>query len=136
MAAHWSPRAEHIIKRLMVEAPPANDDWVRAQAERLTALPVFQDMGGCWFLHPIGEVVTTSEEGWPGEVVVVYTDRVKLLQALVGGLKRYPQLAELLPAREPEARDCPCRDHELFRSGKILCGSCGGVGWLPAQVEQ
>jgi hypothetical protein len=58
-------------------------------------------------------------------------DRLWVLSALVAGIVRHPELRALLPVRPPDAIDCHCREHPLLASDKVLCGECGGIGWLP-----
>jgi hypothetical protein len=96
------------------------------------ALPLYPGWTETIGIRPDGEIVQWSTEGdYPGLRAV--EDRLWVLSALVAGAKRYPELRALLPERPAGAVDCQCRDHPLFVSGKVLCGTCGGVGWLPAE---
>jgi len=57
--------------------------------------------------------------------------------ALVLGSKHMPALAELLPARPPEAADCQrCqgRGSRKFGPVNIICLKCVGLGW-PGAAE-
>ena len=107
---------------------PWCEEWVARQAQQLGALPLGQDLWAHWFLRPNGEVVITD-----GEVTVVYSDRVTVFQALIGGLKHYPELAGLLPRGEPGVREGPGPGPASFVSRTVLCPQCCGTGWLPAE---
>ena len=85
-----------------------------------------------YFLRPNGEVVIVGADFDQPNVDTVCTERVRVLMMLVWAAERYPALGTLLPPREPGAVDCRCLEHpDLFGPGKILCGECGGFGWLP-----
>ena len=106
--------------------------WQSRYVAEFGALPLY--LG--WFetigIRPGGEVITWSTEGeFAGTRPV--EERTCVVSALVAGSERFPELRQLLPEREPGATDCPCRNHPLVASGQVLCGECGGVGWLPAQ---
>jgi len=123
------PKFGDIVRGLLRRAAtaPRFDEWVQQQAQQLGALPVGWDLWSHWFLRPDGEVIVAD-----GEETVTRSDRIGVIQALVGGQKYYPELTALLPERELGAVDCACRSIELFRLGKAICSQCGGVGWLPA----
>jgi len=128
----WSPEAEQTVSRLMAARPP-RDEWVRRHAHRLGALFAGWDLWSCWFLRPSGEVVIVGEDDTRPESENVYSDRGHVLSAISGAARLYPELVELLPAREPGAVDCMCVGIPVFSPGKVICSVCGGVGWLPAQ---
>src|SRR5262249_46280031 len=96
----WSPQAEQAVRRLMGEALWPDDPWVQEQAERLSALPIGLDMWSWWFLSPAGEVILVDGECEVGKTTR-FTDRVRVLSALVWGSELYPELREVLPPREP-----------------------------------
>jgi hypothetical protein len=130
----WSPRAEQVVSRLIAELPPEQLDPARTHAARLSALPIGGSMWADYYLRPNGEVVIVGADFDHPDVDSVYTDRLRVLSALVWGSERYPELRELLPPREPGATDCPCLRHpNFFGPGKVICPECGGVGWLPAR---
>jgi hypothetical protein len=80
-------------------------------------------------------MVRWSTEGEYGGVRAL-EDATWVLPALVTGAKRYPELSVLLPQRPANAIDCACRDHPLLASGKVLCGRCGGLGWLGSDEQR
>ena len=104
--------------------------WESRFVAQFAALPLYLGWTETIGIRPDGDVVCWSTEGNYAGVRPV-EDRTWALSALVVGARRYPELAALLPKRPPGAVDCPCRKHQLFASGKVLCGECGGIGWLP-----
>lgn len=125
----WSPRHEQIVAELIAELPP---EHAGGHAARLSALPIGGSMWADYYLRPNGEVVIVGDDFDKPDEDTVHTDPVRVLGVMVWGSRRYPELIELLPTREPGARDCPCiRAPSIFGLGKHICGECGGVGWLP-----
>ena len=125
----WSQRAESALRKLMVDRPP-KDEWVRERADRLSALFAGWDLWSCWFLRPTGEVIIVGED----DSECVYSDRQHVLRAISGASRLYPEMVGLLPEREFGASDCDCAGHpQVFGPGKVICPTCGGLGWLPAQ---
>ncbi len=104
--------------------------WEAPFVAEFDALPLYVGWVETVGVRPDGEVVRWSTEGDYAGVRAV-EDRVWVLSALVDGSRRYPELAALIPERPPDAADCPCRGQPVFASGVVLCGECGGVGWLP-----
>ena len=129
----WTPEAErlveHLIARLMATRLP---EQTRSEVTRLNALPIAGSMWAAYYLRPTGEVVVVGEDyDRPGEDSI-YTDRARVLQAVVMGCRLYPELRALVPKRVPGATDCQCVQHpELFGPDGVICPECGGVGWLP-----
>jgi hypothetical protein len=104
--------------------------WAAPSVAEFGALPLYLGWTETLGIRPDGAVVRWSTEGEYAGVRPV-ADRTWLLTALVEGARRYPELVALLPERTPGATDCACRNHPLVTSGKVLCGECGGIGWLP-----
>lgn len=129
----WSSRAEQVVSRLIAGLPPEQLDPTRTHTARLGALHIGGSMWADYYLRPNGEVVIVGEDDDHPEVDTVYTDRSHVLRTLVWGAQRYPELRELLPARPADAVDCGCRQVPIFSEGKVLCSTCGALGWLPAQ---
>lgn len=129
-AAVWSRQTESIISRLIHERPP-EDAWTRQQADRVGALFVGWDLWSCWFLRPTGEVVLVNEELMVAADVSV-TDPGDRLRALVWAATKYPELAALLPLREPDAPECPWTANPRFHdANEVRCPICFGLGWVP-----
>lgn len=129
----WSLRAAEVVTRLIAGLPADLHPDTRANAVRLGALPIGWSMWADYYLRPDGvAVVIGADEDRPDEVTVD-ADPVRVLGLLVWGSQRYAELHELLPACPADAADCPCCQHPRFSGpGKLICPTCGGVGWLPA----
>ena len=131
----WSPEDEQTVRRLMAERSP-QDEWLRGHADRLGAMFAGWDLWSCWFLRPDGKVIIVGEDMDTPESESMYSDRRHTLTALSLASRLYPELAWLLPVREPGAVDCVCVGHpRVFGPGKVICQWCGGVGWLPSQKQ-
>jgi len=103
--------------------------WESRFVAEFAALPLYAGWTETIGIRPDGEVIRWSTEGdYPGVRPVV--DWISVLSALVTGTTRHPELRLLLPERPPGAVDCWCRNHPLLASGQVLCGTCGGIGWL------
>jgi hypothetical protein len=104
--------------------------WQSTYVAEFGALPLYLGWTETIGIRPDGEIIRWSTEGeFAGARPL--DDRDWVLPALVDGVARYPELRPLLPERRAEAVDCPCRAYPLFASGKVICGQCDGLGWLP-----
>ncbi len=108
---------------------PERLQWHAPYVAEFGALPLYAGWTETIGVRPDGQIVRWSTEGEYSGVRLV-EERRWVLSALVTGTERYPELRALLPARPRDAVDCQCRNHPLFAPGKMLCGICGGVGWL------
>ena len=105
--------------------------WLAPYVTQYDALPLYPGWTETIGIRPDGELVRWSTEGdFDGTRPV--EDWSWALAALVAGADGYPELRPFLPVRGPGAVDCPCRAIPLCVSGKVICGECGGLGWLPA----
>lgn len=92
------------------------------------ALPLYWDVGGCMALRPDGRVVSVV---WSApEQSFRDAPAGFALAALVSGTARHPELAALLPGREPHHRDCPNCASEGLLEGNAFCGVCFGLGFV------
>ena len=110
---------------------------LRRLAAELKVLPMFLDFGGCYGVRPNGEIVSFSWDE-PYKLEAENDPRVRNI-VLFQGAKKYPELEELVPARPPDAVECPdCKGTGVFQGlaehgivpQNIVC-YCGGIGWLP-----
>lgn len=133
LAAFVADPAPYLIK----SDPPLD---LRALAARVHLLPVVLDMGGYLGLRPTGAVASVAWDE-PDRPAPVDDLRIRNLVHHRAGL-RYPALADLAPARPPDARACPSCDGSGQPAGlpphlaaRIPC-ECGGLGWLPARPRR
>jgi len=128
----WTSRAEQVVSRLIAEISPERlDPTTRANVVRLHALHIGSSLWADYYLRSNGEVVVVGGDFDHPEIDSVSSDPGEVLSMIVWGSRRYPELRELLPVRPSNAFACPCRRHPLFAEGKVLCPTCGGMGWLP-----
>jgi hypothetical protein len=117
------------VARFPVDAPDRLK-WLVGYVAEFGALPLYVGWTETIGIQTDGQFIRWSTEGeYAGALPLEDTNWV--VPALVIGVEWYPELRSLLPRRGPEAVDCPCRAHPLLASGKLLCGECGGLGWLP-----
>jgi hypothetical protein len=128
----WSISAEQTVVRLLARPLPQNNPEVIAEARRLGAIPIGWDLWSHYFLRPDGTLVRVNMEGFEDgrEKEEVFTDRVHVLWALVHGSELYPELGDLIPAREAGAQDCECIKYPPVLA-RVFCPRCGNVRWLP-----
>lgn len=119
------------IASYSTEAPPELQ-WASPFVAEFGALPLYFGWTEIIALRPHGGLVCWSTEAQHAGLQSLQ-DRSWVLPALVAGANRYPQLRVLLPERPPGAVDCPCLKHPLLASNQVLCGNCGGLGWLATE---
>jgi hypothetical protein len=98
------------------------------------ALPLFGTLGEVWLLRPDGTLWRSDAdyglalEPLPEDLHVI---------AIVQGVKRYPWLRELLPARPQKALVCPeCGgDGQLGPQKAFFCRRCRALGWVEVSAE-
>lgn len=130
----WSSHAEQVVTQLIAELSAERRDPTVTHAARLGALPIGCDMWSDYYLRPNGDVVIVGEDLRHPDVDSVHRDHSRLMSVLVWGSERYPQLKDLIPARPDGATDCECKLWpEWFIQKRLICGTCGGVGWIPKE---
>jgi hypothetical protein len=119
------------IAHYAAEATEPYQKWEAPDVIAFEALPLIRHWFETFGLRADGEIVRWHTDGldpYPG--VKPVDDRIDQLSALVEGARRYPELRSLLPPREPGSLDCPCMEHSVFASGRLICRECGGLGWV------
>jgi hypothetical protein len=111
---------------------PESLQWATRFVSEFAALPLYFGWTETIALHPDGRLVCWSTEGEYAGVRPL-EDRDWVVPALMAGADCYPELRALLPERPAGAVDCPCLKHPLFASRRVLCGKCGGLGWLATE---
>lgn len=120
------------------DVSPAVKTNLRVIAGELNVLPVLFDWFECWGIHPNGEITLFQYEK-------PYKVRTETNQKIINivffdAAKKYSELEELFPVRNPESIVCPGCDgtgimkefaHIESLAKSIRC-NCGGVGWLPS----
>jgi hypothetical protein len=129
VSAELASFIEARIEAFPIEVPEIHRDEAPFVA-RFGGLPLYYGWGATIAIRPDGQMVEWNTDGCQPVL-----ERMWVVAALITGSKRYPELKELLPVREPGAVDCSCREHPIFASGKLECGECGGIGWLPAPLQ-
>jgi hypothetical protein len=128
-----SPEVAARIAARIAEYPadaPEKSQWLAPYVAQHGALPLYAGWTETIGIRPDGELIRWStEDDFDGTRPV--EDRSWVLTALVAGANGYPELRPLLPVRGPDAVDCACRAIPLCVSGTVICGECGGLGWLP-----
>lgn len=121
----------------IIGGDPALD--LRVLAAELRLLPALLDSGGCFGLHPSGEVMSFP---WDEPRVLRSEPEARVRNIVVyrASLK-YPSLAALVPHRPANAVTCPscggsgrCLDLPVRLAEYVVC-SCGGLGWLAESAE-
>ena len=129
---HFAATIEELIHQFLADSSP-DPNGLRQVASRSHVLPLWLDMGGCFAVHPSGQMVSF---GWdtPGELRVEAEPRIRNMAICVGS-EKYPALREFIPTRPIDAVQCPhCQGKgkppEVEFIHNLVC-YCGGLGWLP-----
>jgi hypothetical protein len=104
---------------------------LRKLAAEIQALPLVQDMGGCYAIRCNGDIVSFAWDS-PDQIDREEDPRIRNM-AIFQGSRKYPALRALIPPRPAIARTCPqCQGRgELpVPMTRVIC-YCGGLGWLP-----
>jgi hypothetical protein len=126
LPAHLSTLIELRIEQYLTG--PADD--TRASARTHRALPVYADVDGTLFLTPTGEVLMKRGQDANAPLVPEQSAHARVV-ALIAAAERFPELAEIIPARPASATTCQdCEGEGKVLNGMIRCGNCSGLGWL------
>jgi hypothetical protein len=90
----------------------------------------------CYAIKPNGDIIIFELEN-PSKFEIEKNPRI-INTVLFSGIKKYPDLKELMPVRSATDVDCPyCEGsgveptaEKLNLTDKIACW-CGGLGWIP-----
>lgn len=103
-------------------------------ARKYNALPLGFDFIAYTFITPNGEVIWHDFQDDFGKV----NDSQHLINALVYGKRRYPQLEKFIPDRSDESKTCPvCKGTGIWKNSKNVvtgepgnCIVCATLGWV------
>lgn len=111
-------------------------DWVRLSVQRHRFLPLYLGWTASFGIRSDGSLVRWEHDESLDSVHEL-TDEFWRRTALFQGLKRYPELRELIPARPATAVDCHvCKGTGGFLGRPELVCECGGAGWVvPDEVR-
>ena len=113
---------------------PPSDYHIDAEGRRHGAIALMGSIGSTWLLRPDGTFWDVDFDF--GKPLTPLESKFHVT-APVAGAKRYPWLAELLPPRPSDGRDCPvCSGQGVVRppnatgGNGILCPNCSALGWV------
>jgi hypothetical protein len=127
------------IENRIAEALAADDptvEWLKPAVRTHRFLPLYLGWSSTLGLRPDGSFVRWDHEASPTELRPLRDGLWRRL-AIFQGIKRYPELEALLPARPDEAVPCGAcgGSGELAGSPQLVC-ECGGAGWqIPGEEK-
>jgi len=125
----WSEQLATLVRTLQRSASRA-PGWEKAAAERFHALPVYSDASATLLLSASGELLQIADAD---DAACPLEDPLWARIARASAVRRYPELQGLLPPRQASALDCrTCAGKGSVAN--VLCGVCGGYGWLEPLV--
>lgn len=104
--------------------------WLRRRIRDSRFLPLYVGWSATLGIrcdHTYVRIDNEVEDAPPEEVSDAFSRRLAICQ----GVKKYPELSDLLPQRPSQAVDCSsCGGAgEIAGAPEIVC-ECGGIGWL------
>jgi hypothetical protein len=141
-----SEKIEELLQRYISDSEA---DWVdndktidlRKIAVELNVLPLYLEYSGAFGIRSNGAFFSFSYKK-PYEIRTEYNQR-EVNGILYKGVKKYPELQELMPIRTDDSIECPdCNGSGIhpmneklgFSEEAIVC-YCGGLGWIPKDVN-
>jgi len=148
VSSELSEKIEATLKNFVENSEPyiLNFDEpidLRKLAAELNTLPMMFDWSGYYEIRPNSEIVVVDFNDEPYKLKPELDPRICRM-ILYQGVKKYPQLHELMPKRPSDAEDCrscngtgvdPMNEKLGFDEERIVCW-CGGLGWLPKGEKQ
>ncbi len=115
---------------------------LRKIAGEINTLPIAFDWFECWGITPSKEIILFKYE--KPYLIKTETNQKIINMVLSDTAKKYSELKELMPIRNPESIICPGCDgtgiNKEFAHIEVLAKSircnCGGVGWLPSADQK
>lgn len=126
LPAHLSALIETRIEEYL--RGPADAIHVFARGHR--ALPVYADMERLLLLRSDGEVLSKANANAECSPVAEQSAYWCLIARLTAA-EKFPELAELVPARPQSAIDCKdCEGRGKVLNDMVRCEVCHGLGWV------
>jgi len=128
------------IERRIAEYLKSDDErlgWVRDAVRRFDFLPLYLGWVSTLGIRADGTMVRWDHEDNP-EIVHRLDDPYWSRRALALGARKFPELAELVPRRPPNAVRCDvcAGTGEVRGASHLICG-CGGLGWtIPGEQAE
>src|SRR5688500_17177804 len=125
-----------IVRQIQVRLAEAQELYPAALSADRKSLLVDGGIGYGCYVSPDGDVFMETYEVSSDAPPLIDRSRGAQITVLVRGSRTLPELAELLPERQPEAPSCAeCggsgRLHQEAFGGKgFLCLECCGLGWV------
>lgn len=139
LSSELAKTIESYIDALVNQRPIEDERAVRI-ATRHKALPLFRGPDGYYALALTGEVIELRWEHFDEPQPELLDGRAYGCVAI--GTLKYPELARLLPARQPSEPLCEHCDgsgqHPLaveHQDQRVIC-ECGGLGFIPTRNEK
>ena len=129
---------EDLINNLKIEDFPDSEEFKLAR--KYNALPLGFDFMAFTFIASDGEVIWHDYQDEFG----TSNDSQGLINALVYGKKRYPQLENFIPNRSAESKTCPvCEGTGIWKNSKNVvtgepgnCLICAALGWVTDECHE
>jgi hypothetical protein len=126
-----APEIERRIREFL-DADEEPLEWLKPIVRRYHFLPLYLGWISTLGLRPDGSFVRWDHENDPDREYPL-GDAFWQRMALHQGMKKYPELTPLLPARPPHAFDCEICKGTGEIALPLIC-DCGGAGWkLPGE---
>lgn len=104
--------------------------WLAPYVEKTQILPLFNSLAESFGIDSNGNIKRFATE-WVNESTdaAMSPETVEQYYAtLISGVRKYPELNELLPSRPVDATTCSDCNGSGWKSTTLIC-TCGGVGW-------
>ena len=132
VTSEFKKTVEDLIKNLKIEDFSDSEEFKLAC--KYNALPLGFDFLAFTFITSDGEVIWHDYQDDFGKS----NDSQGLINALVYGKKRYPQLEKFIPNRSDESKTCPvCEGTGIWKDSKNVvtgkpgnCVICATLGWV------
>ncbi len=132
VTSEFSKTVEDLINNLKIDDFSDSEEYKLAR--KYNALPIGFGFLAFTFITSDGEVIWHDFQDEFGKS----NDSQSLINALVYGKRRYPELEEFIPTRQESSKICPvCEGTGIMKFSKNVvtrehgnCGICATLGWV------